>query len=164
MNPMKRSGVTLTEILVVIGITGILLAILIPAVQHARESARRLSCQNNLRQLAFAVQNHEAAQGVLPDLYFGNFLKQPRSAIDEFHFHSWRTAILPQLEQKALYERINLSLPATVATNQANLITSVSVFVCPSTRIQNAIVPDILEYNNGAIPTKKMGNAARSDY
>lgn len=160
----SRSGVTLIEILVVIGITGILLAILIPAVQSARESARRVSCQNNLRQLALAVHNHETTQGALPNLYFGTFLKQPRTAIDEFHFHSWRTAILPHLEQTALYERIDLSLAATDAGNQANLNTSVSVFVCPSTSTQNMIVPDILEYNNGAIPTKNIGTAARSDY
>lgn len=101
---------------------------------------------------------------MLPDLYFGNFLKQPHTAIDEFHFHSWRTAILPQLEQTALYQRIDLFLPATVAANQANLNTSVPIFVCPSTSTQNMIVPDIFEYNNGALPTKKIGTAARSDY
>ena len=100
---------------------------------------------------------------MLPNLYFGNFLKQPRTAIDEFHFHSWRTAILPQLEQTPLYERIDLSAPATLAANQANLNSSVPIFVCPSTSTQNMIVRDILEYN-GAIPTKNIGTAARSDY
>jgi len=159
-----RAGVTLIETIVVIGIIGVLLAILIPAVQSVRESARRTTCQNNLRQMALAVHNHEATHRVLPDLYVGNFLAQPRAALDEFHFHSWRTGILPQLEQMALYERIDLSQPATVAANQANLNVSVSIFVCPSTSIQNAIVPDIFEYNNGAIPTKRVGTAARSDY
>lgn len=160
----SRSGLTVIEILVVIGIIGILLAILIPAVHSARESARRVTCQNNLRQLGLAVQNHEAAHRALPNLYFGTFLKQPRTALDEFHFHSWRTAILPQLEQTALYKRIDLSLPSTVAANQANLNTSIPIFVCPSTSNQNAIVRDVLEYNNGAMPTKNVGTAARSDY
>lgn len=163
---MKRSraGVTVIETLVVIGVIGILLAILIPAVQSARESARRVTCQNNLRQLSLAVQNHEAAHGALPNLYLGTFLKEPRTALDEFHFHSWRTAILPQVEQTALFERINLSLAATIAANQSNLNTPVPLFVCPSTSIQNTAVPDIFEYNNGAIPTKNIGTAARSDY
>ena len=159
-----RAGMTLIEMLVVIGIVGILLAILIPAVQSARESARRVTCQNNLRQLSHAVQNHEASHGALPNLYFGTFLKQPRTAFDEFHFHLWRTAILPQLEQTALYERIDLSLAATVAANQSNLNTPIPLFVCPSTSIQNTVVPGIFEYNNGAIPTKNIGTAARSDY
>ena len=163
---MKRSraGVTVIETLVVIGIAGILLAILIPAVQSARESARRVTCQNNLRQLSLAVQNHEAAHGALPSLYLGTFLQQPRTALDEFHFHSWRTALLPQLEQDVLFKRIDVSQPATVAANQANLNTTVPQFVCPSTSVLNSIVPDIFEYNNGAIPAKNIGTAARSDY
>ena len=163
---MKRSraGVTVIETIVAIGTIGILLVILIPAAQSARESARRVTCQNNLRQLSLAVQNHEAANGTLPNLYFGTFLKQPRTALDEFHFHSWRTAILPQVEQTALFERIDLSLPATISANQSNLNTPISLFVCPSTSIQNTAVPDIFEYDNGEVPTKIIGTAARSDY
>jgi type II secretory pathway pseudopilin PulG len=149
---------------VAIGIVGVLLAILIPAVQSARETARRATCQNNLRQLALAVQNHEAAQGGLPDLYYGTFLKRPRIAIDEFHFHSWRTAVLPQLEEQTLFEQIDISLPATVVSNQPNLNASVEIFLCPSTIIQNFVVPDIREFNNGAIAKKVIGTAARSDY
>lgn len=160
----RRSGFTLIETLVVIGIVGILLATLIPAVQSVRESARRATCQNNLRQMAFAIHNHEATHRVLPDLYYGTFLKQPRTAVDEFHFHSWQTAILPQLEEQALFKQIDLSLPATVVSNQLNLNTSVAIFLCPSTSIQNTVVPDILEFNNGAIATKTIGTAARSDY
>jgi prepilin-type processing-associated H-X9-DG protein len=163
MSP-RRVGITLVETLVVIGIIGILLAILIPAVQSARETARRTTCQNNLRQLAIAIENHEATHGGLPDLYYGTFLKQPRIAIDEFHFHSWRTAVLPQLEEQTLFEQIDISLPATVVSNQPNLNTSVEVFLCPSTSIQNFVVPDIREFNNGAIATKVIGTAARSDY
>ncbi|OYW12262.1 MAG: hypothetical protein B7Z55_18425, partial [Planctomycetales bacterium 12-60-4] len=152
------------EILVVISIIGLLLAILIPAVQSARESARRMACQNNLRQIVLGIANHESAIGTLPSLYNGTFLPEPRNALDEFHFHSWRTAILPQLEQKPLFSRIELSLPATDATNQANLNTSVATFVCPSASNPNSVVPDIMGFNDGKFPTKIVGTAARSDY
>jgi len=64
----------------------------------------------------------------------------------------------------ALFNQIDFSLPATVASNQANLNTSLSVFVCPSTKIRNDIVPDIYEFNNGALPVNIIGTAARSDY
>ena len=141
-----------------------MLAILIPAVQNVRETARRNTCQNNLRQLALAIQAHESSHKAIPSLYFGTFLKQPRNAFDEFHFHSWRTAILPQLEQNSLYQRINLNLPATDALNQANLNTAIAVFECPSTNNHNTVVPDIYAFNDGAIPTKKIGTAARNDY
>lgn len=160
----RHPAITLVETLVVISVIGVLVALLLPAVQHVREIARKTTCQNNLRQLAVAIQNHETAQSSLPSLYYGSFLKQPSSVSDEFHFHSWRAAILPQLGQDGFYQQIDLSLPATDVANLANLNTSVSVFLCPSTSSINTVVPDILAFNNGMIPTKKIGTAARSDY
>jgi len=71
---------------------------------------------------------------------------------------------LPQLEQTALFSRIDLSLPATDAANQANLNTAVATFVCPSASNPNSVVPDIMEFNDGSIPTQIVGTAARSDY
>ncbi len=160
----RRRGVTLTEILVVVGIVALLLTILVPAVQHARESARRTTCRNNLRQIALAVQSHESAHRALPSLYHGTFLEQPRHALDEFHFHSWRTAILPQLEQNVLYGRLALDLPATVPRNQAPINAGVPTFVCPSVANYTANVPDVFEFNDGKIPVNQVGAAARSDY
>jgi len=160
----QRLGITLIETLVVLAILGILLAMLVPAVQHARESARRSTCQNNLRQMAVAVQNHELAHTSIPSLYYGSFLKQPRHALDEFRFHSWRTAMLPQLEQNGLYGKIDLFLPATDISNQPNLNTAVAVFVCPSTSVQNKIVPEIFDVNLLTNVIRKVGTAARSDY
>ncbi|MDB5335294.1 MAG: hypothetical protein JWN70_913 [Planctomycetaceae bacterium] len=160
----RRSGVTLVETLVVMGIVSTLLAVLIPAVQHARQSARRVTCQNNLRQIVLGIVNHESAQRALPALYNGTFLAQPRYALDEFHFHSWRTVILPQIEQSALFNRIDQSLPATSPANQANINTPIATFVCPSGSNPTSVVPDILVFNDGTVPLPKAGTAARSDY
>ncbi len=168
----RRVGITLIEMIVVVGIICVLLAISIPAIQHVRETARRTSCQSNLRQLAIGTQDHETAFAAIPSLYNGRFLRQPRHALDEFHFHSWRTAILPQIEQGALFDQLDLSLPATDPANQRAINTSVGVFVCPSTATRNRLVPDIAEFKNipligngtGYLPPRIIGTAARSDY
>lgn len=162
--PPRRSGITLIEILVVVTVIGLLIGLLLPAIQSSRESARRTICQNNLHQIGAALLNSESQRGMLPGLYNGTFLPQPRSAIDEFHFHSWRTVILPQLEQAAVYNALNQALPVTTAPNVTAFSTKLAVFVCPSTSNYNASVPDILEWNDGAFPVRKAGVAARSDY
>ncbi len=160
----RRSGITLVESLIVIGIVITLLAVVIQAVQHARQSARRVTCQNNLRQIVHGIASHESTHGALPALYNGTFLAQPRHGLDEFHFHSWRTVILPQIEQRSLFDRIDQSLPATNAANQANINTRIATFVCPASSNPTSVVPDILEFNDGKSPTPKAGTAARSDY
>ncbi|WP_165235655.1 DUF1559 domain-containing protein [Aquisphaera insulae] len=159
-----RTGFTLVETLVTLVIIGLLLAILAPAVQSARESARRTACQNNLRQVTAAVLQHESTFRALPSLYNGTFLPQPRSGIDEFHFHSWRTAILAHLEQRPVFASLNLALPATTPANQTGLNATVGTFLCPSTSTPNMNVPAILEWNDGKFPTRSIGTAARSDY
>lgn len=155
---------TLIEILVVIGIIGLLLAILIPAVQSARKSSRRMVCQNNMRQIVLGIANHESAHASLPSLYNGTPLPQPRNALDEFHFHSWRTAILPQLEQTALFDQIDRTLFATDPSNQASLNIHVAAFVCPSSPNSHSVVPDVFAINDGKLPVQTVGTAARSDY
>lgn len=161
----RRYGITLLETLVVIGIIGILLAVLLPAVQHVRETARRTTCQNNVRQTVLATLEYESAHASLPHLYNGTFLKQPRYAEDEFHYHSWRTALLPLLEQNNLHQRIDFSAAATDAANQANLNTTIAIFLCPSTPSFSALVPEILEFDIALPPAHSIiGTAARSDY
>jgi prepilin-type processing-associated H-X9-DG protein len=135
------------------------MAMLLTAVQYARESARRLNCQNNLRTVALGVINHESQFAQLPSLYNGSFLPKPRTVMDEFHFHSWRTAILPQIEQNALYTRMNLSLPATDVSNQPFVNVQLPVFQCPSTPNSSRLVVDIYTVDDSSV-----GTAARSDY
>src|SRR5687767_3451124 len=88
----QRRGFTLVELLVVIAIIGILIALLLPAVQAARESARRAQCTNNLKQIGLGVHNHEDAKGKLP------------AAFSAATGLSWHVNILPYIEQGARFE------------------------------------------------------------
>ncbi len=163
-SPRDRSGLTLIEVLVVMGILALLAALLLPAAQSAREAARRATCQDRLRQIGLALQSHATAQQALPSLYNGGFLPQPRTAIDEFHFHSWRTAILPQIEQSALFNQLNFNQPSTVAANQTAINVGIALFVCPSSSNPTGTVANIYESNDGKLPVATVGTAARNDY
>ena len=114
-----RDGFTLVELLVVIAIIGILIGMTLPAVQMVRESARRTSCMNNVRQIGLALLNYEAAMGSLPAGYQKN--------------GSWLTQILPHLEQKNLYDIYDFNKPWGHADNATAISTRVPTFVCPST-------------------------------
>ena len=108
----------------VLGIGAVLIALMLPAVTRSREPARRTQCKNNLKQIALALHNYEADYHALPPAYtvdaYGNAL------------HSWRTLILPYLEQQALYNRIDLSKPWDDPVNVAACENAVPVYHCPS--------------------------------
>src|SRR5262245_30040010 len=98
----RRDGFTLVELLVVIAIIGVLVALLLPAVQSARESSRRTKCQNNLKQWALAALNHESAYAKFP---YGN-------KADVLDSYTWMHLSLPYVEQQALFEMFqNLGAP-----------------------------------------------------
>ena len=99
----NREGFTLVELLVVIAIIGTLIGLLLPAVQSAREAARRTACSNNTKQLALAVLNHESVKQRLPPAADrGNNVLDADS-------HSWLTLIMPYLEETNLYNSISSS-------------------------------------------------------
>jgi prepilin-type N-terminal cleavage/methylation domain-containing protein/prepilin-type processing-associated H-X9-DG protein len=122
MRPMQRGpsnrGFTLVELLVVIAIIGILVALLLPAVQAAREAARRMSCSNNLKQLALSIHNYHDTYKTFPPIRGGQLTNnQPFGTntypncpgwINSTGF-SWRTLVLPYMEQQPLYDQINFS-------------------------------------------------------
>lgn len=114
----------LFELLAVIAFIGLLIALLLPARRGAREASRRSSCSNNLKQIALALHNYQAEYGALPPAYTVDASGKP--------LHSWRTLILPFLEQKALYEQIDLSKPWDDPANDAALMTTIPVYQCPS--------------------------------
>jgi prepilin-type N-terminal cleavage/methylation domain-containing protein len=98
----RRRGFTLVELLVVIAIIGVLVALLLPAIQAAREAARRMQCTNNLKQLGLATLNYESARRELPP---GHRMSKDGTNIDSLG--SWVTQVLPYLEESALFSRID---------------------------------------------------------
>ncbi len=166
-----RTGFTLVEAIVVVCIIGLLLVMLLPAVNGIREAARNTSCKNNLHQIVAAVQSYESQKQALPALYNGTFFPQPRTAFDEFHFHSWRAAILSQLEEPQVLTLLDMTIPATDPKNQLAINTEIPAFLCPSTSNTHPRVPDIqpfdpntYPFNFPANPTVSAQTAARSDY
>ncbi|MEL6105394.1 MAG: DUF1559 domain-containing protein [Planctomycetota bacterium] len=129
---MRRSGLTLIELLAVIGIAGVLLALLLTGVQASRESARRIQCQNHLRQSLIAIQAHHDTERSLPSFYNGTALQFPLREWDLFHMHSWRVPLLPYLEQEPLKLQIDMTKISTGPENQPAGQTPVSMFLCPS--------------------------------
>ncbi len=101
-----RGGFTLVELLVVIAIIGILVGLLLPAVQAVREAARRTQCQNNLRQLALAIHNHHDAFRRYPENQVGPGKPLPGGGIGE-GYYSWMVWILPYIEQPNVRDQIN---------------------------------------------------------
>src|SRR4030042_3453440 len=112
----KRSpfGFTLIELLVVIAIIGTLVALLVPAVQAARNAARRASCANNLRQIGIALHNYENAYGVFPvgciECRFGS-----NSDPAKMKMIAWNAAVLPYIEQDVLWQKFDYDYPAQSA-------------------------------------------------
>jgi prepilin-type N-terminal cleavage/methylation domain-containing protein len=134
----RPKGFTLVELLVVIAIIGVLVALLLPAIQAAREAARRAQCQNNLRQQGLAVLNYESARGVLP---YGNMLTN--STNGDF-FGGWTLEILPFAENpqlKALY-RPNISINSQTDLQVKKMReTPVPMYACPSDYPMELYVP-----------------------
>lgn len=120
----RRQGFTLVELLVVIGIIAVLIALFLPARRTAREAARRSQCANNLKQIAVGLCNYADVYHALPPAYTVDADGKP--------LHSWRTLLLPFLEQKPLFDQIDLSKAWDDPANAEALNTSVPAYRCPS--------------------------------
>ncbi len=134
-----RRGFTLVELLVVIAIIGVLIAMLLPAVQAAREAARRVQCLNNLSQLALAVQSYESAHESLPPGVINPM--GPIESTAQGHHISWLAHLLPQLEQQNAYDRLDFSASAYAPQNAAVRNWGASAFLCPSDPDSGRLAP-----------------------
>jgi prepilin-type N-terminal cleavage/methylation domain-containing protein/prepilin-type processing-associated H-X9-DG protein len=124
---LKSAGAfTLVELLVVIAIIGILVALLLPAIQAAREAARRSSCVNNLKQIGIAVQNYHSTYNQMP---YGSWWGTPAGIKKE---RTWAADLLKFMEYDSLFDSIDLSVPVNHPTNQSAVRTVISSYICPS--------------------------------
>jgi prepilin-type N-terminal cleavage/methylation domain-containing protein/prepilin-type processing-associated H-X9-DG protein len=130
---MKRhhpTAFTLVELLVVIAIIGILVALMLPAIQASRESARRASCTNNMSQLILAVHDYEAAHEFYPAGTVNP--TGPIQNLPNGQHISWIVRILPYIDERALYEQIDTSLSAYKQKNDRARQTTIRQLICPS--------------------------------
>ncbi len=141
---VRKPGFTLIELLVVIAIIGILVSLLLPAVQAAREAARRMQCSSNLRQLGIAFHNYHDAHRAFPISYF---VDNP-----PLNIQSYGVMLLPYVEQQALWDQFNTRFPAANEagpvgqSNVAIISKPLDIFICPSApggrdRVYDGMIP-----------------------
>ena len=136
---MKRSrhvGFTLVELLVVIAIIGVLVALLLPAIQAAREAARRAQCTNNLKQIGLALHNYHDTHGVFPPghMIWNNNLPAGYGLVGSMRLMGWQVHLLPYIELGSLYSQYNFSgsTPINQADNMRVHWTWINDYLCPS--------------------------------
>lgn len=177
----KPRGFTLIELLVVIAIIGVLIALLLPAIQRARESARRAQCLSNLKQIGLAFQNYHDAHSEFPPGYVnpGSIANGRKLQAGTILNHSATSMILPYLDQQQVYDLINyshcsgheqssyggtLALPQAASTMQGTAFTNttawsavVGVFICPTHTgdINKQFVTSVAGYGHYSAPVKR---------
>ena len=170
-NP-KSKAFTLVELLVVITIIGILISLLLPAVQSAREAARRLQCSNNLKQMALGALNHEQANGFLPTGGWGYYwVGDPDRGFSKSQPGGWLYNILPYCEQQALHDLGAGQADSVKQTAVLSLThTPLAMANCPSRR-PAALYPNAFDggtfvaYNAGGVSNTATNNVlAHTDY
>ncbi len=138
----ERAAFTLIELLVVVAVIGLLVALLLPAVQSSREASRRIHCVNNLKQIGIALANYERSLQTLPPGYVSNFYGNLQIEIDSpikttlgndtGPGWGWGAMLLPELEQPSIYSALNFDLAIELAPNQTARLPILSAYLCPS--------------------------------
>ena len=139
--PRNRSrGFSLLELLVVIAIIGLLVALLLPAIQRTREAARRAQCLSNLRQIGLGMSNYQDARRVYPPAYVGN--PHATGSVAGVSFpdgndngpsgFAWGALLLPYVEEQSLYDQFDFAQPFWAGSNTLVAQTRVALYLCPS--------------------------------
>jgi prepilin-type N-terminal cleavage/methylation domain-containing protein len=140
----SRHGFTLVELLVVIAIIGILIALLLPAVQAAREAARRTQCNNNLKQIGLGLQNYADANRTFPPGTVNH-----GACCGTLSEMVWTISVLPYLEQTNLGEIYNYNLPVEDPANVTLLQKPLAVYSCPTDpNLDKLVIPESGPHNN----------------
>ncbi len=129
MSRHRRAGFTLVELLVVIAIIGLLIALLLPAIQASRESARRTLCANNLRQIGLGLLNHHNAKRHFPT----GLIDRRTTSNPNGRQLSWNVFLLPYIEEKAIWTQFHVNLAYLDPQNLPAASQIVRIFICPST-------------------------------
>ena len=139
----QNHGFTLVELLVVIAIIGILVALLLPAIQAAREAARRSSCVNNLHQIGVALHNFHSAHGVFP---YGANDGDCEASTPDRQVKAWRVLLLPYMEHQPLYDQLEplAELSNTVTAMGKNVCTFPETRPWDNTPLQQQPVPEFV--------------------
>lgn len=157
--PARRPGFTLIELLIVVAIISVLIGLLLPAVQSAREGARRLQCVNNLVQIGVALGNYESAHNVYPPGVVNP--SGPILSLPAGYHHGWIIQILPYIQQGNAYRRVDLTAGVYDGANETVRQHAFSSFLCPSnpnpTTRRGAATP-------WGMPTVGMGWPGASQY
>jgi prepilin-type N-terminal cleavage/methylation domain-containing protein/prepilin-type processing-associated H-X9-DG protein len=154
-----RPGFTLIELLVAISIIGVLIALLLPAVQAAREAARRTQCVNGLKQLGLALHNYHGSTQVFPPGYVSAF---DGAGNDTGPGWGWAALLLAQMEQNPLLNAVNFNLPIEDASNLTSRMTVVASYLCPSDNAAPAWWAMVR--TPSGVPTQRICQVAPSNY
>jgi prepilin-type N-terminal cleavage/methylation domain-containing protein len=142
-SPANRCGFTLVELLVVIAIIGVLVALLLPAVQSARESARRMQCSNNVKQMGLALHNFHDTNLCLPPggvaTATGPTVAHTKFSIPTNVIHGWGVFIYPYMEQKSLFDQYNWNQNWHHTSNLQVQQSYVNGLICPSSPVPKRI-------------------------